>query len=150
MPSPQPDLAGFADAMGRKRTALGNEITFYWEPTSVWPDGTPLSPETLEPYDPTIEPTSSAQASAVVNGEVVYRLQLSPTRATDAATDALGRGEKTRVAALLDIADEATIAGATEFEFHDDRFKIHSVKRDNTVGVFDRLIVYAAGKGEGD
>lgn len=147
--SQQPNLAGFAEAQDLKRALLGVPVTFYWDPTFTYPDGTP-SDDQGNPYDPVLSSaTASAQSSATVIAAPIYRLQLSPTRATDSASDELGRGAKTRIALTINIADAPTIAGATTFEIHSDRFKIHSAKRDTIVGGYTRLLVYGAAMGEG-
>lgn len=147
--SQQPNIAGFAEAQDRKRALLGVPVTFYWDPTFIYPNGTPSNDEGT-PYDPVLSSaTASAQASATVIAAPIYRLQLSPTRATDSASDALGRGAKTRIALTIDIADAPTVAGATSFELHGDRFKIHSAKKDTIAGGYVRLLVYGAALGEG-
>lgn len=51
-----PDIAGYRDALLRKRDAMASEVTFHFAPGEVtWPEDTVLSPEG-RPYDPLIEP----------------------------------------------------------------------------------------------
>jgi hypothetical protein len=65
---PQADLAGFADAQSRLRNQFAEEVTFMYPEQFAWPAGTPIDPETDEPYDPTVEPITASAASAVVGG----------------------------------------------------------------------------------
>ena len=53
-----PDLQGFRDAQSELRQLFGQDITFQAKAAATWPLGTPIDPETNEPYDPTIEPVS--------------------------------------------------------------------------------------------
>jgi hypothetical protein len=66
---PQADLAGFADAQSRLRNQFAEEVTFMYPEQFAWPAGTPIDPETDEPYDPTVEPITASAASAVVGGD---------------------------------------------------------------------------------
>jgi hypothetical protein len=69
---PQADLAGFADAQSRLRNQFAEEVTFMYPEQFAWPAGTPIDPETDEPYDPTVEPITASAASAVVRCDVAF------------------------------------------------------------------------------
>jgi hypothetical protein len=125
-----PDLAGFTEAQRRLRGGFGETVTFYKAEVSSYPPGTPIDPETGEPYDPTVEPDSTTQDNAAVKATVAFR-SLSDDQED---TSALGQVERTHVLVIADIADRPQIDGAIEFVWHADRYKVQAQKPDGIGG----------------
>lgn len=140
---PSPSLNGFADAQDQKRGLLGSDVTFLQAAQVTFPPGTPINPDTSEPYDPTIEPAASAQASAVVRCGVYFRALVRGSGG-EAAAGAAGWEEVTRIFAIAPYAARPQIEGSVELIFHEDRFKIHTIKVDELVTGYRRMLVYAA------
>lgn len=70
----RPDFDGFVAAQERLRDYAGQDIRFLVPTDPVWPAGTPLDPETLRPYDPTVIPESGGGFVEVVKRVgLVYR-----------------------------------------------------------------------------
>lgn len=138
-----PDLAGFAEAQDRKRELLGSDVTFLQEPQVTFPPGTAINPDTGDPYDPTIEPESTVQPSVVVRCAVYFRA-LVRGAGGEAAASAAGWEERTRVFAIAPYAAKDQIDGSIEMIFHGDRFKIHTIKDDELVAGYQRILIYAA------
>lgn len=147
MPSPTPDVAGFAGAQERKRVLLGVEVTFLFEPTITWPDGAVLDYDG-NPRDPTVQPVASAQASATVTAGLVYHMQLSTTRATDSSTDSAGRSDKSHAAVIISETDRPSVWGAVKFIAHGDVFAVTSMKDDEQFGGYTRIMAYGAVEGK--
>jgi hypothetical protein len=138
-----PDLQGFAEAQDQKRERLGSDVTFLSKAQVTFPPGTPVNPDTGDPYDPTIEPVSSAQASAVVRCGVYFRA-LVRGAGGEATAGAAGWEEATRIFAIAPIDAKDEIADAIEMIFHNERFKIHTIKDDEVVGGYQRILIYGA------
>lgn len=134
--APQADLAGFADAQSRLRNEFAEEVTFLYREEFAYPPGTPLDPETGEPYDPTVEPISASAASAVVGCNVAFS-----ARGDEAQEGAGGLFEQTHVMLIADIAAASAIAPAIEFDVRDARYKIEAQKPDG-IGALQRYLVW--------
>lgn len=136
-----PDLAGFTEAQRRGRELFGEDVVFLEAAEVTFAPDVPLDPETGEPFDPTVRPSASAQASAVVNCNVAFKAINRAGIGGDVTGGALGEMERTHVMLIADIDDRATIEGAREFEVRGDRFLISSAKPDGIAGV-QRMLVY--------
>ena len=144
-----PDIAGFRDAMDRKRAQLGSEITFFWPPQNLFGEEIPLDPISGVPMDPMASAMSSTQASATVTAAAFFKaINRGGAANADVATP-IGRDSLTRV--FLNVASGDAVAlnleTATEFEFHGNRFQIYVSKWDEVVQGYKRFLVYAAGEG---
>lgn len=159
----KPSLAGFAEAQDRKRVMLGSDVTFLWPAQVTFPPGTPVSPNTGRPFDPTVSAIASFQPSASAVASVFFKA-INRGGAANADTSApIGHDEKTRVFLNLASGDGLVIQGiasawggsafagygsaATEFVFHGDRFKVYAIKNDEIVLGYRRTLVYGAGIG---
>lgn len=157
MSTQTPDLDGFAAAQNRKRAVLGSTITFLWPAVVTFAPDTPLSPTTGEPYDPTVLPTASSQASASAIASVFFKAVNRGGASNSEISSPIGHDEMTRVFLTLASADGLTMRGegsgapssgtATEFIFHGDRFKVYSIKDDEVVAGYVRTLIYGAGIG---
>jgi hypothetical protein len=119
----KPDLAGFKDAQARKREFMGEDVTFLGEVLMQFPPGTRIDPETHDPYDPTVQPTASAQASATVRVGVAFRPVTD-----DAKAAAIGWTEDTHV--MLSAPPILPLGWAQEFVLRGERYKITAMKPD--------------------
>lgn len=126
-----PDLAGFSEAQQRLRSAFGEPVVFLAPVESVWPDGTPVDPETNRPYDPVLAATSSGQASALVNATVAVR----PYGKPEAEWTALGATERDHVMLISDIAAASACEGAESFVVRDESYKVTAMRPDGIGGV---------------
>lgn len=153
----RPDITGFGEALDRKRAELGSPIVFLWPVSVTFPPDTPLSPTTGQPFDPTILPTASSQASASAVASVFFKAVNRGGASNSEVSSPIGHDELTRVFVNLASADGLTVMGegpdapadvpAAEFVFHGARFKIYSIKNDEIVAGYVRTLVYGAGIG---
>lgn len=137
----EPDIAGFADAGRRLRAAFGEPVVFLRPAVETWPPGTPLDPETGNPYDPMLEPTSSAQASAVVNCTVAARPFGQSGRAVDTESGALGMVERDHLMLACDLELASAASGAVSFEVRGDSYKVTSQRPDG-IGELQRFLTF--------
>lgn len=142
-----PSLAAFGEAQDRKRALTGSDVTFLWPPVVTFAPGTPTSPETGLPYDPTATPTASSQASASVRCGVFFKAVNRGGAANAEVASPMGLAERTRIFLTVAAADAGTITGASEFIVHDTRFKIDVAKHDEIVLGYRRVLVYGAAEG---
>lgn len=133
-----PDLAGFREAQERKRALLGEDVLFIGDPVYVWPD-VPMDEQTGRPYDPVIEPLSSAAASAVVRCGVSFRATL--TGFTEIG--AQGVVDKTHVMLIAGSGAASAIEGKSRFQARAETFLIDATKFDGVSGI-DRILVYGS------
>lgn len=156
----QPSLAGFAEAQDRKRLLLGSPVTFLWPAHVTFPPGTPLSPNTGQPFDPTASAIASSQASASATASVFFKAINRGGAANADVAAPIGRDERTRLFLNLASADGQVVKGlasawagrpfagsgsaASEFVFRGDRFEIYAIKSDEIVLGYRRTLVYGA------
>lgn len=139
----QPDLAGFREALDRKRLLLGEDITFHGARVFTWPASAAIDPQTSRPYDPVIEPLSSAAASAVVRCGVFFRAVNRAGIGGEQEVSAAGRFDKTHVMVIAPSGAASAIAPMRFFDARGERFLIDSQKFDGVSGI-DRYLVYGA------
>lgn len=125
-----PDLAGFADAQERLRTHFGELVVFLRPPEFEWPVDTELDPETLKPYDPMIEPTVTAQASAGVNCDVAFK-----GRDEDIEWSALGLTEAEDVLLISSIAAASAASGAESAIVRGEEYLVVAQRPDGIGGI---------------
>lgn len=122
---PDPDLNGFREAQVTLIAKLGSNVVFFKPTSTQWPEDAILDPETGEPYDPTVAPTASGFASAVVRCGVVT----STVRAVDdALVEAIGVVEEGEAVLLVPEEDyeEAELDDATEAVLYGERYVVSS------------------------
>lgn len=136
-----PDLAGFADAQRRLRREFGEAVTFLGEVTATFPDGTALDFEG-NPYDPTIEPETEAQASA----SAICTIAAKPTTGTEEEPSQAGVFETGHVVLSADIADRALIEDKSHAVFRERRWLIDATQPDGIAGI-QRLLVFCSEEG---
>lgn len=135
------NLAGFADAQERLRQQFGETVVFLQPPVFTYPGGTPIDPDTGRPYDPVIVPTSSAQASAVVNCDVAYEAYRAG-RDRDSDVGAIGFVDRAHIMLIADLTASAACAGAESVRLRGATYKITAMKPDG-VGALQRWLTFA-------
>lgn len=144
---PEPDLAGFREASVTLREKFGQDVPFFSPTTTSYPPGTSLDPESGQPFDPTIQPTASGFASAVVRVGVVFRPMGLSRRGVedDIKETAIGNLEEGTVVLISDPADyEAHLTDATECIVQDERYTLTQVEHDRMGnGPYHRVLLYA-------
>lgn len=145
-----PDLEGFRQASATMRAKLGEDIPFFTPTTTTWDPSVPIDPETGEPYDPTIAPTASGWASAVVRASIVYRPLGMSRRGVeqDIRATAVGRLESGDIVLIVDPDEyEAELTEATEAEVHGERYELGQVDYDQMGdGPPHRVLIYGEQK----
>jgi hypothetical protein len=139
--TPVPDIAGFADAQRRLHVGFAEPVTFFFDPEVTFPTGTPLDPETGEPYDPAIRPTASGTVSREVPCEVAFKAINRAGVTGNEQDSAVGVMASTHVMLICAIEAASAASGAREFETRGDRFLITSQKPDG-VGGLQRYLTY--------
>lgn len=138
---PSADIAGFADAQQRLRQQFGESCVFLQAPVFTYAGATPIDPDTGAPYDPVIQPTSSAQASAAVNCNVAF-VAMGRTSEDADREGAAGFADRTRVMLISDISDRALCEGAVTVLLRQHAYQVTSQKADG-VGALQRWLTYA-------
>ena len=138
-----PNLAGFREAQERKRALLGEDITFFAEPVYTWPPNVPMDAQTGRPYDPVIEPLSSAAASAIVRCGVFFRAVNRAGIGGEVEIGAPGVVEKTKVMLIANAGAASAIEPMVRFQARAEPFLIEVMKFDGVAGI-DRVLVYGS------
>lgn len=143
MGSPSPNFDGFKDAQRRLRQEFGQDLTWITPIDPVWPEGTQINPETGEPYDPTVEPTSSGETRTIVRTSVVTR----PIHGRGAIKDevskkAIGWMKDEGIVLIVDTEDYHLVRDATEVEYAGDTYTIREDHHDY-LGPADRWLFFA-------
>lgn len=137
-----PDIAGFVDAHQRLRAELGETVTFL-EPLEVsFPPGTPIDPETGEPYDPVITASARATASGAQT-DVRCSVSFKPLSGQEVIGGAGGFRDRTHVMVIAGIEYREQIEACGEFLLRGERYSITAQKPDDAFGdVADRWLVF--------
>jgi hypothetical protein len=136
-----PDLAGFADAQHRLRTAFGEPIVFIWPAAETWPPGTQLDDETGKPYDPTIQPLSTTPHNRLAVGDVARR----PFNTEDVEFAAPGMVEREHVMVSMDLPYASAASGADSFTVGGSEYKLTSTRPDG-IGELQRILAFGRRK----
>jgi hypothetical protein len=151
MAIPEPDLQGFRDAQATLRAKFGEPVPFFTPQAKTYPPGTPLDPETEEPYDPMILPTASGWAVASATASIVARPLGLSRRGVDADIDvtAVGIFEEGTVVLIVGYEEwhAANLDEATECEVHNERYEIVQTEEDQLgPGEPERMLAYCQQK----
>lgn len=133
-----PDLAGFREARERKRRLFSEPVVLLGPAVATYPPGTPIDPETGRPYDPVLQPTSSARASALIDAEFVWKSGQTPSEDT-----AAGTFERSHPMLIAGSAASAVASAMTHFTARGEMFQIEGVHFDGITGI-DRVLIYGA------
>lgn len=142
-----PDFAGFAAAQGRLREHFGHDITFYLPGDApTYPPGTKVDPESGEPYDPTIEPsTGGEEVETVVRCNVVARPMGLSQRGISPDTEraAIGWVEEGGVVLIIDTEDKAALVDpdAVGFDYAGERYEVRQ-RDDDFLGPVQRYLIW--------
>lgn len=130
--------------MVNMRVLMGEDVTFFTPQDSVYPVGTPLDPETQEPYDPTVVPLASGFASAVKHVGVYTRPVVGME--DDATANAVGWFEEGNI--IFDVAPEdyESIEDATEAQRFNERYEISDADDSGVAGTIHRVLLFARQK----
>lgn len=134
----EPDLAGFRDAQDRLRDHFGSIVTMLGDVQVSFPPGTRLDPQTGRPYDPTVEPSSSAQATSVVKANVAYR----PMAGDPSEPAAIGWVDTAEVMLNLASAAASAASGANAFLIRDERYQVVANHFDGIGDAPDRYLIF--------
>lgn len=130
-----PDVAGFREAQERLNDELGEDVTFIALEAKVWPPGTPLDPESQEPFDPTIKPVSGG-------GEIATVVRCTPIEGAVRAQDPTrispsGVRDTEELVFSVKWFDEPLVADAVYVDHNGERYHVTDIKNDD-----DRYLVY--------
>lgn len=142
MPQPEPDLAGYRDALELKRKLMGQTVCFYFEPEDSWPEGTQLDPLTERPYDPLIEPTSKSVDPVAKQCSVAFR----PAFQEDTDESRLGDVKNNVALVWLPLSEADDVADAVAFAVKGDRYLIRKQTEDG-IGEDFRWLVWGEREG---
>lgn len=123
MDRPEPDLAGFREAQLTLIAKLGADVPFFSPVAPSYPPGTPIDPESGQPFDPSIAALASGFTSAAVRCGVAIR----PVGVQkDNMLSALGIMEEGKGLLLVPqlAYENANLDGATQCEVHGERWTI--------------------------
>lgn len=136
-----PDLDGWKDAQNRLIDALGNDVEFHVPNAPTYAAGVQLDPESGEPYDPLVVPTSGGDYEVVlVHCIVVFKtIRFNFKDPIFDTPSGLRRGED--VAFLVKPQDMPDIENANEIVLNDLTYKITEVLPDGLVDT-DRFIIF--------
>jgi hypothetical protein len=135
-----PDIAGFLDAQRRLISATGSDVAFIMVAPKTYAADVALDPETGEPYDPTVVPTSGGDETrlTITAGVVLNAVQPNdPVLATPSGE------RRTEDCALLVPSDlHLLVDDAVAFELNGIRYKLTEWLPDSLASQQDRWIAY--------
>lgn len=140
----EPDLDGFREASITLRAAMGREVVFLTPTETVWPEGTPLDPQTGEPYDPVIQPLASGWASAAVPDALVV-VPGGSVRVDTVTNQPIGEIEAGQAVVIIAAASYAIpqVEAATRVVLFDGTYDITEADPDSVGGEEpDRVILH--------
>jgi hypothetical protein len=137
-----PDVTGFIAAQANLRSSLGSPVIFKVPVAQTWPEGTKINPDTGEPYDATIKPTSAAFTEVTKVGLVILK-QASPLR-PQADTQESAVGEMSGMDIIIDLAesDFADVENASEMIVNNLTYRVREAKPVGFAGQRYRRLIY--------
>jgi hypothetical protein len=137
-----PNIAGFIEAAVRLRREAGTDVAFKVPVTDIWPEGTKVNPDTGQPFDPTIKPTSDP-FTVITKRALIIAKQGSPLR-PQSDTYWEQAGMLTGMDIILDVGAEdfAEIEDASEMTVNTLNYKIEEAKPFAVDGTIYRWLVY--------
>jgi len=139
--STHPNLAGYDDAMRRKRDRMGQDVIFYVMTTPTYAPDVPLDPESGKPIDPWAEPASGGvEVEVMVRGSVVNR-PIGGGTADDSRATAIGIVPEDNLAVILSPEDFDRVKTARTFVAYGERFKVTDARPDG-IGSLQRHIIF--------
>lgn len=136
MAADAPDLAGFREAMDRKRAAFGEDVEFFWPAERTYAPGVALN-ASGEPLDPTVDPIDETQRTETVTATVASSLGIKGQ--SDQAP--IGRIETGTLMLNLSIDDEPLVDGAESFVRDGERYQIIDSRQDGIGPDANRFLV---------
>lgn len=137
-----PDLDGFREAMAQQREHFGVDVDFFLPGAApVWPAGTAIDPETDEPFDPAIEPTSGGDET-VVTLKVNVFTGLRVPGSDETIVNGTGAFEMGEATLDLSLAQAAQVQTATAVVLYGER---HDITERETAGIGNqphRALIY--------
>lgn len=139
-----PDIFGFANAQDALRAQMGSPVTFLVPVDPVWPEGTKINPDTGDPYDPTIKPTSAAFTEVEKVGLIILK-HASPLR-PQADSESEPTGEMSTMDIIIDLAtdDYTEIENASEMTVNGRTYRVREIKPFSLGSTIYRYLVYGA------
>lgn len=146
----EPDFEGFELAQRRQHALFDGDIVFLI-PTDVgdltFPANTSLDPETGQPIDPTIEPTTGGTPTEIrVKGAVAGQRTGAADIDASVAGSALGTVESGNCMVILQPEVKPLVEDATECEIWDKRWRITEWRPDGLRANADRWLVFVEEK----
>jgi hypothetical protein len=136
-----PDLDGWREAQARLRTALGQNVTFKIPLPKVWDPDVQLDPETGEPYDPTVVPTSGGGFAEIEKRVSVVFRPIHPNVEDPVLDEPAGVMHRESVALMADPADYPDIEDAARFTLQGNEYRVTSIDADGLVET-DRYVIF--------
>lgn len=134
MSAPTPDIGGFVAAQDRFRQAFGRDIQFNIPVNPVWPADTQLDPETGQPFDPTVVPSSGGGTTAQIAHVSVIRDMLPTNEQDEVDWGPSGIRNAERTALIVSQADHLLVQNAVSFELDGLTFNIGAWSEGGIVG----------------
>jgi len=128
---PEPDLAGFAAAQRSLRERFGEQVTFYGDVSFTYPPGTRLDPQTSRPFDPVIQPTASAVATASGMLDVAF----ITAEDDDARETPVGRVATQDLMLIADISERPLFEGKKTAVVRGEEYAVQAQRPDGVGGL---------------
>lgn len=130
-----PDLTGFVAAQEHLNEVMGEDVVFIALEPKVWPPGTPLDPESGEPFDPTVKPDSGG-------GEIATVVRSTPIEGAVRAQDPTrispsGVRDTEELVFIINADDLAFVQDAVYVDHNGERYHVTDIKNDD-----DRYLVF--------
>lgn len=142
MERPSPDLTGYREAQVALIATLGSDVEFFLSSAVTWPEGTPINPESGEPFDPTVAPASSGVGTRTVRCGIAIRGSKGvKSTEQEAAVGSFEDGEGMLIVPIADWTDN-DLDEAAEAEIYDERYEIKQTDEDGIGDTDHRMLVY--------
>lgn len=139
--TPVANTQGFIEAQRDLVERFGEEIAFITVGEKVWPDGVQIDPQTGEPYDPTIQPESGGEETAVITKVSVFYRPIV-TAGDDVVEGPSGVRRDESPAFIVLTEDYMAVKDAVAVVYNEIRYRVTEFTPDSFVNVLYRWICF--------
>lgn len=143
-----PDIAGYRDALLRKREAMSSEVTFIFPNRLNYPEGTVLNAEG-RPYDPQIKPVSESHTG---DHSMQLSVAFKPVKrgggASDSEESEWGDMKVNYALTWMTLEEwESLVEPPVSFDYAGDHYIIRKATEESIAGAPWRMLIWGEREG---